>query len=684
MHTPAKVLIVDDDEANLVAARAVLADLGHPIVTARSGADALRAVLREDFAVILLDVRMPGMDGYETAELIRQRERSRNVPIIFLSGVDKDAAHQFRGYAAGAVDYVLKPAEPLVLRSKVAVFAQLFEQRQQMRRTAEAERRLLAENLAVRAREAEVARALERSLAAQSLVLQALPLALFTAGSDDPGRRRFVGGNVRALCGAEDDDTFESGDWLERVHPDDRDRLRAAVAEIGTSRHYEIEYRIGCDREDRWMLERGDLRDSGADAADADGDGPAVYGVITDITARKRLEEQLTHAQKLEAIGQLSGGVAHDFNNMLGVIIGSLDRVLASDDLDRRARGRIDLAMQAAQSCADLTKRLLGFARRQALQPRDLDMATELARLRGLFERVLGETVTTAIEIAEGLPPVTLDPSQMEGAIVNLVVNARDAMPEGGRVTVSAALVDLDAAEAQAVGLAPSRYVRLSVADTGTGMDAATQARAFEPFFTTKAPGRGTGLGLSSIYGFMRQSGGGMRIESAPGQGATIHLYLPPSVTPRPAAEASARPRPQRPLGGLRIALVEDNAELRRVTEAMLADLGCSVVAHDSADAAAAALDLRQVDLLMTDWVMAGGLDGPGLATAMRRQRPSLPVLFVSGFRAGTDPRQVEAGGFLAKPYDQDQLADALRGALDSAAALPEASAPTTRPAAGA
>ncbi|HRO15614.1 MAG TPA: response regulator, partial [Paracoccus sp. (in: a-proteobacteria)] len=166
LSAPARVLIVDDDDGNLVALQAVLAGMGHDIVAARSGPEALRAVLRDEFAVILLDVRMPGMDGYETAELIRQRSRSRHVPIIFLSGVDKEAAHQFRGYAAGAVDYVLKPVEPLVLRSKVAVFTQLFEQRQQMRRTAEAERRLLAENLAVRAREAEVARADEsRALA---------------------------------------------------------------------------------------------------------------------------------------------------------------------------------------------------------------------------------------------------------------------------------------------------------------------------------------------------------------------------------------------------------------------------------------------------------------------------------------------------------------------------------------
>ena len=664
VDAPARILVVDDDEANLLAAEALLRDLGYPIVTARSGADALRAVLRDEFAVILLDVRMPGMDGYETAELIRQRERSRHVPIIFLSGVAKDAAQQFRGYAAGAVDYVLKPAEPVILRSKVAVFAQLFEQRQQMRRTAEAERRLLAENLAVRAREAEVAQALERSLATQSLVLDTLPLALFTAAADDLENRHFVGGNVQALCGAGDEAGFAPGDWMDRVHPDDRDRLRAAVADTVTAGHYEIEYRIGCGAEDRWMLERADLRDTGEGAR-------ALYGVITDISTRKRLEEQLVHAQKLDAIGQLSGGVAHDFNNMLGVIIGSLDRVLAVAELDERTHRRVSLAMQAAQSCADLTKRLLGFARRQALQPREIAIGAELERLHGLFERVLGETVSVAYQVEADLPPVVLDPSQLEGAIVNLVVNARDAMPDGGRVTVSACVVDLDAAEAQAAGLSKARFVRLSVSDTGTGMDAATQARAMEPFFTTKAPGRGTGLGLSSIYGFMRQSGGGLRIESARGQGTTMHLYLPPAPPSGAARQVPPSPSAQKSLAGLRVALVEDNAELRSVTSGMLREIGCRVQAHASGDAAAAAIDLDATDLLMTDCVMAGSLDGPGLASALRRRNPALPVLFVSGYRAGTDPLQVEAGGFLPKPYDRVQLAEALCQAVASAATLP-------------
>lgn len=659
IDTPPTVLVVDDDLGNLLAAESVLAELGYPIVTVSSGAEALRQVLRNDFAVILLDVQMPGMDGYETAELIRQRERSRHVPIIFLSGVNQEDRHLFRGYAAGAVDYVLKPVAPVVLRSKVTVFAQLFDQRQQIRRRAEAERRLLAENLTVRAQGAEVARALEQSLVAQSLVLEALPLALFTS-NENLSERVFVGGNATALFGAPED-ALNAVDWLTRVHPDDQPRLRAAFAAVTETGRYEIEYRIatpGDDPADRWMLERVDLRKQ------ADG-GTVLFGVVTDITSRKRLEEQLTHAQKLEAIGQLSGGVAHDFNNMLGVIIGSLDRVLSQGSLDDRSRQRLGLSMQAAKSCADLTKRLLGFARRQSLQPRQLDIADELNRLSGLFERVLGETVTTRIDAASDLPPVWLDASQFEGAIVNLAVNARDAMPDGGRLTVSAALVELAGDEAIAADLAPgSRFIRLSVTDTGTGMDPATQARAFEPFFTTKAPSKGTGLGLSSIHGFIRQSGGGIRIESASGQGTTIHLYLPPFQGAALRDEAS-EPEHGGSFDGLRVALVEDNPHLREVGEGMLADLGCEVVAFESADAAVAAgLDPGAIDLLLADCVMPGVLDGPRLARRLRAGRADLPVLLSSGYVADSEPLESDNVEFLTKPFDEARLSRAMHAAI--------------------
>ena len=657
----ARILVVDDDEGNLVALESTLADLGHPVVCARSGEEALREVLRHDFAVILLDVRMPGMDGYETAELIRARVRSRHIPIIFLSGVDKDPAHLFRGYAAGAVDYVFKPVEPVVLRSKVAVFADLHDKAREIRRHAEHEKRLMAENLEVRRRQMEVAEALEQSRMQQSLVIDTLPIVLFVASPEDRYlRRRFVGGSMQGLCGLTEADLAAGTSWLDHLHDADRDRLAAAIDAAADTGSLEIEYRLRCgDGSCRWIFERAGLR-----AVDGGG-RPEMFGILTDISERKRLEEQLTHAQKMEAIGQMSGGIAHDFNNMLSVIIGSLARVLETDDLDARSRRRLDLAMQASQSCADLTKQLLGFARRQSLDPRALDIGAEIERLHGLFERVLGENVAARVACPPDLWPVHLDPSQFEAAMVNLAVNARDAMPDGGSLTIAGANVAIDSGTAAGLGLEPGDYVRLAVSDTGCGMDAATQSRALEPFFTTKAPGEGTGLGLSSIYGFMRQSGGGLAIESAPGQGATIALYLPRDTAPSAAAE-DARPAsaPSR-FDGLRVLVVEDNEQVREIAVFMLEGLGCDVVPAASGDAAAAMLDeLGDISVLFTDCVMPGEIDGAQLAKIMSERHGELAIVFTSGYRGPGGPLPKHRTAFLRKPYTTEDLASALAATL--------------------
>lgn len=651
---PTQILIVDDDESNLIAVQAVLSELGHPIVTARSGEEALRCLLHSDFAVILLDVRMPGMDGYETAEVIRGRERSRHVPIIFLSGVDKNEAHLFRGYAAGAVDYVFKPIEPVFLRSKVAVFTDLHEKTQEIRRKAEQEKQLLAENLKIRAQEAEVARALEQSLMQQSLVLEALPIALFVQGLGEKSSREFVGGNVERLTAMSAEQAAEAGrNWLDHVHKDDRSQLDAAIKNARPNTSYDIEYRMRApDGAYHWRAERGICKTQ---------DGVSqICGVISDVGDRRRLEEQLLHAQKLEAIGQLSGGVAHDFNNMLSVIIGSIDRVCSSPGLDEKTQRRLSLAMQAAQSCADLTKRLLGFARQQSLEPRKLNVAEELKCLGALVDRVLGERIKATIKANGSLPTVHLDSSQFEAAIINLSVNARDAMPDGGTLTITASNRRLGKKEADALDVHPGEYIRLSVVDTGKGMDSATLARATEPFFTTKAPNRGTGLGLSSIYGFLRQSGGGMQIKSTPGKGTTVIMYVPSAnSSDMPADTRKGKGKPVK-LTGLKVLLVEDNSVVRDVATSMLETLGCKTVAVAGSAEALDTFRTGEFDLLFTDCVMPGNLQGPALAEALRSKQEGLPVLFTSGYRGAGDKLLETGAGFLPKPYTQEQLADAV------------------------
>lgn len=656
-HKVARILAVDDDEGNLLALEGILSDLGHPLVCVTSGEDALRQVLRDDFAVILLDVRMPGIDGYETAELIRSRSRSRSIPIIFLSGVDKDPANLFRGYSAGAVDYVFKPVEPTALRSKVTIFADLYNQAQEIRRQAEHEKHLMAEHLRVKARQMEVVEALDRTRMQQSLVIDTLPIALYSASaSDNYQARRFLGGNLERLIGGEAGQLEDVGaNWFQHVYEADRNRLADAIETAVQTGRLEIEYQFeGPGGERRWLFERASFRTG-------EGNTPEMYGIMSDITNQKRLEEQLVHAQKMEAVGQMSGGIAHDFNNMLSVIIGSLDRVLDSDELKAKTRRRLDLAMQAANSCADLTKQLLGFARRQALDPRPLRLNEELARFEGLFERLLGSSIVTRIDCPDDLWPVYLDPSQFEAAVVNLAVNARDAMSEEGSLTIEGKNVTLAPAEAEALNFAPGEYVCLSVRDTGIGMDEATQKKALEPFFTTKDPGKGTGLGLSSIYGFLRQSGGGLKIDSAPGEGTTMHLFLPRSLDTATARSTEESGTLSQRYDDLKVLVVEDNDDVREVAQSMLEGLGCQVVTAESGDMAVEDIDTyANIDVLFTDCVMPGKVDGVKLAELLTDRDDTIAVIFTSGYRGAEMPAPKHRSVFLRKPYTTAQLAQAL------------------------
>ena len=657
---PAKVLVVDDDAANLAALTEVLGDLGQPIVCARSGEEALRRLLEDDFAIILLDVRMPGMDGYEAAALIRGRERSRHVPIIFLSAVDKEKSHLFRGYAAGAVDYVFKPIEPVMLRAKVNVFLDLHLKAQEIRRQAEQEKRLLEENLRVRAHQLETSEALKRSQAQQALVIDMLPVLLYAGAIADGLRERsLVGGNLDTLVS----DGGQPGvrmPWLDRVHPDDAPRLLASFQTLRPERPVSNEYRIRCaDGQYRWFLDHASLSRDNANE---------LFGILLDITERRLLEEQLAHAQKMEAIGEMTGGVAHDFNNMLTIILGGLDHALNSNIENAAVRRRLDLSRQAAWSCAELTKRLLGFARRQVLEPKHVELAEELPRLWDMMRRLAGDATHIDLDVEQTIWPVFVDGSQLESAVINLIVNARDAMQDGGRIKVSGANRSHEDPLVARLGLKVGDYVELAVADTGVGIPADLQARVFEPFFTTKPPGKGTGLGLSMIYGFVRQSGGTVTIESAVGEGTTVTLYLPRSVAAKPLravrSAKSAHKSARKSIKGCHVLLVEDEENARELAKCCLEDMGCVVSVAENGDVAMGLLEAEPaISLLFTDCNMPGTLDGPGLAKEVRRRLPGLPILFTSG-RGRTvecvadDPERI---GFLSKPYTQIELSGAIR-----------------------
>ena len=378
-------------------------------------------------------------------------------------------------------------------------------------------------------------------------------------------------------------------------------------------------------------------------------------GFLRDMTGRTKLEQELRQAQKMEAIGQLTGGVAHDFNNLLTVISGNLEMLegrqasAENEDLLKEAQG-------ATERGAQLAGRLLAFGRRQPLNPTPTDLTALVKGLIDMIQRTLGEAITVETRLKADLPLVSTDAGQVENALLNLAINARDAMPRGGRLAIDTGWVDMHGEPAASLDLPPGPYVTLSVTDTGTGMTPEVRQRAFEPFFTTKGPGRGNGLGLSMVYGFAKQSGGGVQLYSEPGHGTTVRIYLPAPVSApasKPAHKAPAA-RARLPKGRT-VLVVEDDARVRRVSVRRMQQLGFKVVEADSGPAAFEILQSGgPFDLLFSDVVMPGGMTGIELAQAARRYRPGLKILLTSGFAEPTTLKEgIFASGatWLGKPH---------------------------------
>jgi two-component system, cell cycle sensor histidine kinase and response regulator CckA len=405
---------------------------------------------------------------------------------------------------------------------------------------------------------------------------------------------------------------------------------------------------------------------------DSEGVIQGIIGVALDITERERLSDQLRQSQKIQAVGELAGGVAHDFNNLLMVVKGHsqllLDRIPASSPL----RASVEQVEKAADRAASLTRQLLAFSRKQVLQPRVLDMNETVAGMIRMFSRVIGENIEMAFVPGGNLAHVKADPGQIEQVLLNLVVNARDAMPDGGRLTIETSNVELDRGYAAThTSLAPGHYVMLTVTDTGCGMDAETQSRIFEPFFTTKGPGKGTGLGLATVYGVVKQSGGYLYVYSEVRKGTTFKIYLPQVAEEldKPSRDAESK----RGVGGTEtILFVEDEHSVRELVRDYLIGAGyCLLEAPDGVQALrVAATHPGPIHLLITDVVMPH-LSGPEVATKLTATRPGLKVLFISGYTDDTVFRHgVLEGGvaFLQKPFNLKALAQKIREVLSGEA----------------
>jgi signal transduction histidine kinase len=564
MNESINFLIVDDLEENLVSLEALLQRDGLAFFKARSGEEALEILLKYDVALALLDVQMPGIDGFQLAEFMRGNERARHIPIIFLTAGTADTKRRFRGYEAGAVDFIQKPIEPDILRRKADVFFDLHQQRRQIQVQRDA---------------------LEAS--------------------------------TKALA--------DAGDQLE-------EQVRERTAEL----------------ED------------------------ALARLKAETAERERAEASLRQSQKMEAVGQLTGGIAHDFNNMLMGIVGSVDlmrkRMAAGrfEDLDRY----LDVASASAGRAAALTQRLLAFSRRQSLDPKPVEINGLIRSMSELIERAVNEKIDFEVVLAPDLPAGIVDSHELENAILNLALNARDAMPDGGVLTVETSLVDFDEAHvATRPGISPGRYLMVAVSDTGVGMPADLIEKAFDPFFTTKPLGQGTGLGLSMVYGFVRQSGGQVRIHSEVGLGTSVKLYLPTTQARPAAASIAASPASQG--HGERILVVEDDAAVRMLVREALEELHYDAV--EFADPLAAVSYLasgERIDLMISD-VGLPGMNGRELAETARAHRPDLPILFITGYAENAAIRSGFLGAnmsMVTKPFSMDELAAKLSQMINSPA----------------
>ena len=470
--------------------------------------------------------------------------------------------------------------------------------------------------------------------------------------------------------------------WVEFIHVDDVARVAAAWARsIATGEFYNVEFRLRRrDGTHRWNLVRAsplrnpsgqvtgwvglnvDIDDQKrAEAALQALNETLEQRVDLAVAERERAEDALRQAQKMEAIGQLTGGIAHDFNNMLQGVVASLEmmrRRLAQGRIDE-ATELVDLAMQGAERAATLTCRLLGFARRQMLHDKPVQPNDLVGTMAELVRGTVGPAVELRLDLRAGSWPVMCDANQLESALLNLAINARDAMPDGGVLTMSTAEVWLDEADlaghAEAVA---GDYAEIAVADSGTGMEPDVASRAFEPFFTTKPIGQGTGLGLSQLYGFVCQSGGTVRLDTRTGHGTTVRIYLPRHFGDAAASEAVAEPA-SASIPAATILLVEDEVTIRALTAQALTELGCLVMeAGDGADALRILATGAGIDALVTDVGLPGGINGRQLADAARERRPNLPVLFITGYAGSAlDHGQLAPGmSIIGKPFTLDAL----------------------------
>jgi len=669
---PGRIILFENDAALAELIMDCLERSLHTVVCVQNSEALFAAALRERAELVLLPARRGGIDGFANCRALKSHPQLEYLPVMMLAEL-KDKQAQVEALEAGANDFVTLPLDREMLRARVrsllkyhrALTALLSAQNEMEQRVAARTAELSKTN---RELHSEIA---ERKRAEESLrqLLAHARCGLWHADVKDVGaafewKLQFLASeNIRRWLGV-DLSGLNPPAWTRQIKPEHlerMDRTSAAALRNGESGYHQQFCVTAMDGTPHWLSEYVQItpKEKGH---------WGLVGVVIDITEEHGLAEQLRQSQKFEAIGLLAGGIAHDFNNLLTVICGRsellVERLPAGDSRHRDA----ELILRTGQRAAALTQQLLAFGRRQVLEPKTLRLNDVVSQIHEMLVRLIGEDIELVTLASPHAGLVRADPSQMEQVILNLAVNSRDAMPRGGKLTIETANVDLDAAYAKRhVGVKPGPYVMLAVSDTGSGMDAETQSHMFEPFFTTKEKGRGTGLGLPTVYGIVKQSGGNIWVYSELGRGTSFKIYLP-RVDPIATAKAEG-PLSRTARGTETILVVEDDVNVRQLVVECLTTAGYTVL---EAPDAHAAVHLHAhygsaIALLLTDVVLPK-ISGPELARSLQRAAPGLRVLFMSGYTDNAIGRHgvLEPGiAFLQKPFTSAGLTSKVRDALD-------------------
>lgn len=638
------ILLVDDKSENLLVLEKLLHTLGVKLIKAGNGNEALSvAVQEENLVLVLLDVNMPDMDGYEVLEIMHSDEKLKQIPVIFVTAYFRDEEHRLKGYELGAVDYLYKPIDRIILLSKVKTFIEIFKNRQ--------------ENLT-----------LQRQ---NQLILDSAGEGIF--GLDENGYINFINPAAAQMLDREPKELLKKS--LEVILPnteindgnyawEDTEIYKASSA--GYFHRVQDKILLKKDSEnlpvDYVITSLRDERDKYL--------GAVV--VFTDATQRicgEKTLQQLQQSQKMESIGQLTGGIAHDFNNILMTVQGNLELLSMTVPDGTAEKKRIDAALNGVHRGAALTRSLLAFARKQTLFPENINLATHLHDVVELLRPTIGEAITIYLTVKEDTDSIYVDLNQFENVLINLAINARDAMPEGGNIYIDAHNESLN--EHVAIGkyqIAPGNYVKISFTDTGTGMKPEIIDHIFEPFFTTKEQGKGTGLGLSMIYGFITQSKGRITVYSELGHGTTFNLYFPRSIISSEKTNPQIVNLKQSFQGKETILVVEDETAVRDLVHEFLLNAGYTVLtANDGVQALEILKTEKTIDFLFSDIVMPGGISGSTLAKQAKEFFPNIKVLLTSGYPkiALENGNKISTEEHIMKPYKLDSLALKIREILN-------------------